>query len=37
MTELIELSAAEAADRVRAGELDPRELFEAYRSRAAAR
>jgi aspartyl-tRNA(Asn)/glutamyl-tRNA(Gln) amidotransferase subunit A len=34
--ELIQLSAAAAAERVRAGELDPRELFEAYRERAAA-
>jgi len=34
--ELIELTAAVAAERVRAGELDPRELFEAYRERAAA-
>ena len=34
--ELIALSAAEAAARVRAGELDPAELFEAYRARAAA-
>jgi aspartyl-tRNA(Asn)/glutamyl-tRNA(Gln) amidotransferase subunit A len=36
MGELIDLSAAAAAERVRAGELDPRELFEAYRERAAA-
>jgi aspartyl-tRNA(Asn)/glutamyl-tRNA(Gln) amidotransferase subunit A len=36
MSELIELSAAAAAERVRAGELDPRELFGAYRERAAA-
>jgi aspartyl-tRNA(Asn)/glutamyl-tRNA(Gln) amidotransferase subunit A len=35
MSELIDLSAAVAAERVRAGELDPRELFEAYRERAA--
>jgi aspartyl-tRNA(Asn)/glutamyl-tRNA(Gln) amidotransferase subunit A len=35
MTEPIELTAAQAAERVRAGELDPRELFEAYRARAA--
>jgi aspartyl-tRNA(Asn)/glutamyl-tRNA(Gln) amidotransferase subunit A len=34
--ELIALSAAQAAERVRAGELDHRELFEAYRERAAA-
>jgi len=33
---LIELSAAAAAQRVRAGELDPGELFGAYRERAAA-
>jgi aspartyl-tRNA(Asn)/glutamyl-tRNA(Gln) amidotransferase subunit A len=36
VTELIELSAAEAAARVRAGEIDAGELFEAYRQRAAA-
>ena len=36
MTELIELSAAQAAERVRAGELDRQELFEAYRRRAGA-
>ena len=35
MSELIELTAAAAAERVRAGELDPAELFEAYRERAA--
>ncbi len=34
MNELIALSAAEAAERVRAGEVDPSELFEAYRQRA---
>jgi aspartyl-tRNA(Asn)/glutamyl-tRNA(Gln) amidotransferase subunit A len=34
MTELIELTAAQAAARVRAGEIDPAELFEAYRERA---
>jgi aspartyl-tRNA(Asn)/glutamyl-tRNA(Gln) amidotransferase subunit A len=34
--DLIELSAAAAAERVRAGEIDPLELFEAYRERAAA-
>jgi aspartyl-tRNA(Asn)/glutamyl-tRNA(Gln) amidotransferase subunit A len=34
--ELVELTAAEAAARVRARELDPTELFEAYRRRAAA-
>jgi aspartyl-tRNA(Asn)/glutamyl-tRNA(Gln) amidotransferase subunit A len=33
---VIELSAAAAAERVRAGELSPAELFEAYRARAAA-
>jgi aspartyl-tRNA(Asn)/glutamyl-tRNA(Gln) amidotransferase subunit A len=36
MSELIELTAAAAAERVRAGELDPGELFDAYRERAAA-
>ncbi|HUO69820.1 MAG TPA: Asp-tRNA(Asn)/Glu-tRNA(Gln) amidotransferase subunit GatA [Solirubrobacteraceae bacterium] len=36
MSELIELTAAQAAERVRAGEISPAELFEAYRSRAAA-
>ena len=36
MTSLIELTAAAAAERVRAREIDPAELFEAYRSRAAA-
>ncbi len=36
MTELLELSAAQAAERVGAGELDPAELFETYRARAAA-
>ncbi len=36
ISDLIELSAAAAAERVRAGEIDPRELFEAYRERAAA-
>ncbi len=33
--ELIELTAAAAADRVRRREIDPAELFEAYRERAA--
>jgi aspartyl-tRNA(Asn)/glutamyl-tRNA(Gln) amidotransferase subunit A len=33
---VIELSAAEAGERIRAGDLDPAELWEAYRSRAAA-
>jgi aspartyl-tRNA(Asn)/glutamyl-tRNA(Gln) amidotransferase subunit A len=32
--EIVDLSAAEAAARVRAGELSPTELFEAYRERA---
>jgi aspartyl-tRNA(Asn)/glutamyl-tRNA(Gln) amidotransferase subunit A len=36
MSEILDLTAAQAAERVRAGELDPRELFEAYRERAAA-
>ena len=36
MTELIELSAAEAAAKLRAREIDPGELFDAYRERAAA-
>jgi aspartyl-tRNA(Asn)/glutamyl-tRNA(Gln) amidotransferase subunit A len=36
MTELLELSAAAAGAAVRAGELDARELFEAYRARAEA-
>ncbi|MGA2929106.1 MAG: Asp-tRNA(Asn)/Glu-tRNA(Gln) amidotransferase subunit GatA [Solirubrobacteraceae bacterium] len=36
MSELIDLTAAQAAARVRAGELDARELFEVYRARAAA-
>ncbi|MHB8658219.1 MAG: Asp-tRNA(Asn)/Glu-tRNA(Gln) amidotransferase subunit GatA [Solirubrobacteraceae bacterium] len=35
MTELIELGAAAAAEAVRAGETEPRELFETYRIRAA--
>ncbi len=34
MTDLIELTAAQAAERVRAGEIDSGELFEAYRARA---
>jgi aspartyl-tRNA(Asn)/glutamyl-tRNA(Gln) amidotransferase subunit A len=34
--DLIDLTASEAAGLVRAGELDPAELFEAYRGRAAA-
>ncbi len=36
MDDVIALSAAQAADRVASGDLDPRELFEAYRVRAAA-
>ncbi len=36
MSELIELTAAAAAERVRAGELDAAELFDAYRERAGA-
>ena len=36
MSELIELTAAAAAERVRAGELDAGELFDAYRERAGA-
>jgi aspartyl-tRNA(Asn)/glutamyl-tRNA(Gln) amidotransferase subunit A len=36
MSELIELTAADAAARVRAREIDAAELFEAYRRRAAA-
>jgi aspartyl-tRNA(Asn)/glutamyl-tRNA(Gln) amidotransferase subunit A len=35
MSELIELTAAQAVERVHARELDPRELFDAYRERAA--
>ena len=35
MSELISLSATEAAERVRAGEIAPAELFTAYRDRAA--
>ncbi len=34
--QLIELTGAEAAERVRAGDISPEELFEAYRGRAAA-
>src|SRR5438045_4076174 len=34
-SELIELTAAQAADRIRAGQIDWAELFEAYRERAA--
>jgi aspartyl-tRNA(Asn)/glutamyl-tRNA(Gln) amidotransferase subunit A len=36
MSELLELSAAQAAERIRAGELAARELFDFYRERAAA-
>jgi aspartyl-tRNA(Asn)/glutamyl-tRNA(Gln) amidotransferase subunit A len=36
MTAPTDLTAAQAAERVRAGELDPAELFDAYRERAAA-
>jgi aspartyl-tRNA(Asn)/glutamyl-tRNA(Gln) amidotransferase subunit A len=36
VTELTALTAAQAAARIRAGEIDARELFEAYRTRAAA-
>lgn len=36
MTELTECTAAQAAARIRAREIDARELFEAYRERAAA-
>ena len=36
MTELLSFTGAQAAERIRAGEIDARELFEAYRERAAA-
>jgi aspartyl-tRNA(Asn)/glutamyl-tRNA(Gln) amidotransferase subunit A len=36
MSDVVELTAAAAAERVRAGELSPRELWDAYRDRAAA-
>jgi aspartyl-tRNA(Asn)/glutamyl-tRNA(Gln) amidotransferase subunit A len=36
MSELLELTAAQAAERVRAGELSAHELFDLYRERAAA-
>jgi aspartyl-tRNA(Asn)/glutamyl-tRNA(Gln) amidotransferase subunit A len=36
VSELIDLTAAQAAERIRAGEIDAAELFEAYRRRAAA-
>ncbi|MBV9919212.1 MAG: Asp-tRNA(Asn)/Glu-tRNA(Gln) amidotransferase subunit GatA [Solirubrobacterales bacterium] len=35
MSELLELSGAAAAERIRAGEIEPAELFETYRERAA--
>ena len=35
MNDILTLTGAQAAERVRAGELDPAELFEAYRARAA--
>jgi aspartyl-tRNA(Asn)/glutamyl-tRNA(Gln) amidotransferase subunit A len=36
VNDVLDLTAAQAAERVHAGDLDPRELFEAYRERAAA-
>jgi aspartyl-tRNA(Asn)/glutamyl-tRNA(Gln) amidotransferase subunit A len=36
VSDVLDLTAAAAADAVRGGELDPRELFDAYRTRAAA-
>jgi len=36
VSELIDLTAAQAADRIGAGEISPAELFETYRQRAAA-
>ena len=36
MSELLELTAAQAGERIRAGEISATELFEAYRERAAA-
>ena len=36
MSELIDLTAAQDAERIRAGEVDPAELFDAYRTRATA-
>ena len=36
MSEIVDLSAVEAAAAVRAGSLSPAELFEVYRARAAA-
>ncbi len=35
-TELVALSARDAVAAIAAGDLDPRELFEAYRARSAA-
>ncbi|MFL5886514.1 MAG: amidase family protein, partial [Thermoleophilaceae bacterium] len=35
MSELLELTAAQAAEKVRAGDASPGELFELYRDRAA--
>ncbi|MEA2442867.1 MAG: aspartyl-tRNA(Asn)/glutamyl-tRNA(Gln) amidotransferase subunit, partial [Thermoleophilales bacterium] len=36
MSELLHLSGAQAAERIRAGEVDAGELFDLYRERAAA-
>ncbi len=36
MSDIVDLTAAAAIDRIRAGEIDAAELFEAYRARAAA-
>ena len=36
MSEILDLTAAQAAERIRAGELDPAELFALYRDRASA-
>ena len=36
MSDVLDLTAAEAAARVRAGDLDPADLWRAYRERAAA-
>ena len=36
MTELLDLTAAQAAKRIKAGDISADELFEAYRERAAA-
>ena len=35
MSDVLELTGAQAAARIRAGDLSARELFEAYRERAA--